>query len=549
MNKRRFLTTLWIGILLVSLVAQAQAQEPAGITGVYPAEGTVGAEVTLTGEGFGEKHGEVLLGEQTCRVLAWNDTEITFLVDKPQQADEYSITVLLQGDKKPAEPVTFDAFTLRRPQITPGELIQDGTTATIVGAFFGDKKGEVRLGYLDGGVEVESAKVRDWSMNAIRFELPDGLTERFILAVRNEVGTGVALYNLGVGMPGSVNPIPDLGGFDSWENASGIYYKGKFYVFDSRYHPGFDDNWRIRAWTFDLAKASFTSISPPEGQTEVPVQPLVIGDTLWVFRTGHRWSENICCVPIFYTTYTYDESTGTGTWDPAGWKEIPTHEIDEKATVAPVYDPATHRISVYYARDGYLVWFKSDDFGAQWSRYVLTKSGAPAVSGKFVHALNWPTPTTTALVAADGQVFTVYDGSFRRSVGPLPPNVSSPLLVDLGDKTALLYKELNTYSIPKITLLDHTTWTWSAPTQLVTLPDTGFPLTSYNFTWAPRAAINLVPNLGGYDRYLYVFYGVHFQELYTEGTWNQWYMHNAGKVQVLGANTTDGQSWPQPDQR
>ena len=549
MIKRRFLTTLWVGILLVSLVAQAQAQAPAGITGVSPAEGTVGAEVTLTGVGFGEKHGEVLLGEQKCRVLDWSDTEITFLVDKPQQADEYSVTVLLQGDKKPVEPVMFDAFTLRRPRITPEELIQDGATATIVGEFFGDKKGEVRLGYLDGGVKVESAKVLDWSMNTIRFELPEELRGRFVLAVRNEVGTGLALYNLGVSMPGSVNPVPDLGGFESWENASGIYYKGKFYVFDSRYHPGFDDNWRIRAWTFDPGDGSFTSISPPEGQTEVPLQPLVIGDTLWVFRTGHRWGENICCVTIWYTTYTYDESTRTGTWDPAGWQEIPTHEIDEKATVAPVYDPATHRISVYYAHDGYLVWFKSDDFGAQWSRYVVPKGGPPAVSGKFVHALNWPTATTTALVAADGQVFTVYDGSLRQFVGQLPPNVASPFLVDLGGKTALLYRDTDTYNIPKITTLDHETWTWSAPKQLVPEPETGFPLTEYDFTWAPRGAINQVPNLGGLDSYLYIFYGVHFRESLSDGTWDRWYMHNTGKVHAVGANITDSQSWLQPGQR
>ena len=40
---------------------------------------------------------------------------------------------------------------MRRPQIAPGELLHDGGTATIVGAFFGDKKGALRLGYPEAG--------------------------------------------------------------------------------------------------------------------------------------------------------------------------------------------------------------------------------------------------------------------------------------------------------------------------------------------------------------------------------------------------------------
>ena len=122
MKKRAFLTTLWIGMLLLGLVSPAQAQEEAVITGVSPVAGTVGTEVTLSGSGFGEKRGEVLLGAEKCKVQAWSDTEITCQVHKAQPPGEYHITVLLQGDKKPAAPLTFSSFAMRRPRIMPGRL-------------------------------------------------------------------------------------------------------------------------------------------------------------------------------------------------------------------------------------------------------------------------------------------------------------------------------------------------------------------------------------------------------------------------------------------
>jgi hypothetical protein len=76
------LTAVWVSILLLSLVSPAQAQ--AAISGVNPQEGTVGTQVTLSGSGFGCKDGEVLLGAEKCKVLAWSDTEILCQAYKPQ---------------------------------------------------------------------------------------------------------------------------------------------------------------------------------------------------------------------------------------------------------------------------------------------------------------------------------------------------------------------------------------------------------------------------------------------------------------------------------
>ena len=70
-----------------------------------------------------------------------------------------------------------NSFTLMAPQITPGDpmqLVKPGEWVTIAGAFFGDKKGEVYL--CDTPGDTVAAKVRDWSMDSISFEIPEGLT-------------------------------------------------------------------------------------------------------------------------------------------------------------------------------------------------------------------------------------------------------------------------------------------------------------------------------------------------------------------------------------
>lgn len=280
--------TKWNFLMAIVLLATlaggsaglAQAQVPVAISAVSPAEGAVGTVVTITGAGFGEKGGEVLLGTDKSRVLSWSDTKIIFMVDKPQHPDEYPVTVLLQGDKNTAEPIMFEGFAIRRPRITSGDLLLDGAAATVVGVFFGDKKGGLRVGYLadeaGGEMVVEDPKILDWSMNTIRFELPGGLTGQFVLAVHNEVGTGLAVLHLAGGMLGSVAPIPDWGGRESWENANGIFYKSlspddNFYIFSNNYNPGYGDNWRIGASILRPSDWTDTSISPPKHETEVPI--------------------------------------------------------------------------------------------------------------------------------------------------------------------------------------------------------------------------------------------------------------------------------------
>jgi hypothetical protein len=536
---------LMVFVLLATLVGgiihPAQAQED--ITGISPAEGTVGTQVTITGAGFGDKHGEVLLGTEKSKVLAWSDTQITFLVDKAQHPDEYAITVLLKSDKKPAEPLTFEAFAIRRPRINSGStsLIRDGNTVTILGQFFGDKKGVLRVGYETGGERVvEDPKILDWSMNTIRFELPAGLTGGFVLAVRSEVGTSLALMTLDGGVVGSVAPPPGWQGGESWENANGVFYKSlsaddNFYVFSDKRNDGYSDNYLLGASRFTAAEGQFFSISPPSAKTQAPIQPLVVKDstgneTMWVFYTGWTWAENTCCQEIWYNTY-YDNGI-QGQW--GSFKTIPNVGIYENNTVAPVYDPRIHRISVYYEYDHKLRWVYTDDFGAHWSDDALVgaEAGGIPIKNNFVNAIYWPSAITTALVASTGQVIAVNNGEYRGSIGDLNDDFWRPSLVDLGGETALLYQNHaggdNTPMMAKLKYATDTdrSWTWTGSTPLVTLPDTGIPLTGYNFQWSPYGAVTKV----GDERRLYVFYGVTLWEAYTEETVNRWYLLDKGPV-------------------
>ena len=59
MNYKTLLSAMWIVVLLLGFASPAQA---GGISDVSPAEGTVGTEVTLSGSGFGQKHGTVMIG-------------------------------------------------------------------------------------------------------------------------------------------------------------------------------------------------------------------------------------------------------------------------------------------------------------------------------------------------------------------------------------------------------------------------------------------------------------------------------------------------------
>ncbi len=185
MSKRRLLVDVWVCFVLLSFLSAAHAD----IFAISPIEGTVGTQLTLSGSGFGGKQGAVLVGDERCKVLDWDNTRIVCLITKPQPPRIYTVTVSVQGNKKRSEPMTFSYFAMRGPRIIPPDppsLALEGDTVILNGAFFGDKNGDVTL--LESGRNIEKAKVVDWTMDTIRFELPRELTGVRILRVSNDEG-------------------------------------------------------------------------------------------------------------------------------------------------------------------------------------------------------------------------------------------------------------------------------------------------------------------------------------------------------------------------
>lgn len=542
-KKWNFLMVLaLLAILVCGSARPAQAQT--GILDVFPRDGTVGTELILTGSGFGWKQGEVLIGAEKCKVLTWSDTEIRCEVFKPQRPDEYLVTVLPQGDKKPAAPMTLSYFYMRRPHITPGVLVRDGDIATVVGKFFGYKKGEVHLAYRDGGIETESLKVLDWSMHSIRFELPGDLTGGFALVVRNEVGQGVALLDLqdGQGLLGDVPNPPGYGDEEAGANSSGVYYKGKFYTFSvEEEYLWQDDNWNIKVRIFNPAIGQFDDLSPkiPKGKTSGTPVPIVIEDDLWVFYVappGTFDSANY----IYYQRFNYNTSTNTGTWI-GGEGQIPDYKTHEECEPGVVYDPVHKRIVVYREYQDKIHWSYSEDKGVSWHHMgqVNAAGGGYSIPNHGPSAIYYyhPTHGTTALVsfidaAGTGWVVMVstVDGTQK---GVVLNNGydwwGRPFLVDLSAGSG----EMNF----AVLYMDHSEWApyvfelhgiWHTAYQAVKFPELDGGA-KYMFAWAPNAAINYLPNSsGGTDRHLYLFYGCDFSASYGNWEYAHWELYDMG---------------------
>ena len=519
MNKRIW-TSMWIAILLLAFMSPVSAQGPAGIAGVDPAEGTVGSLLTVNGAGFGEKRGEVLIGEEKCQVLAWSDAQIVCEVHKPQLAGEYLVTVLLQGDKKPAEPLTYASFTMRRPQLDrEAGAIQDGNVVTIQGAFFGNKKGEVRLGYLDDQIEAESLKVVDWSMNTISFELPEVLPERFVLVVRNDVG---AAYEL-VGFDGMLKyeqPLPGYGNEFGYATASGIYFPrdGKFYVFSVKASCDARTGCEaIRARTITQTATNVTFSGDlggwPGGVTYASVVPLVVGDKLFVFHTGQN-------AGIYFLSY------DGATW--SGWQQIGDLATNKEWEVAPVYNPVTGKLSVYYENSGHLHWTTSSNLGVTWTAGVDV-SPYIAVNGAGLSALHYDgfsrdgRAYDTLVALRDGmgygKVYAVQDGTvLETSLDMIGLQSGRPFLVDLDSQyLAVVYGTGD--HVPTIRLMNKATREWRLGTQL--LP----PMSDshYSFGYDPNLAISVVPDASG-GTVANVFWGYDVDFPYMDHPEHRWMM-------------------------
>lgn len=151
-------------------------------------EGTIGTRITITGPGFGQKKGKVLIGGLTQKIATWTNTSITVMVKKAPLPGETAYDVSIQPKQKGTPRSDLPGgFAVRNPYINP--LTSEthgapGATATIKGKWFGTKKGKLYM-------EDQKCKVTSWTMDPTTGE------SQIVFVVPEKIGAGS--YSLEVG--------------------------------------------------------------------------------------------------------------------------------------------------------------------------------------------------------------------------------------------------------------------------------------------------------------------------------------------------------------
>jgi len=166
-------------------------------TRVNPYEGTIGTVIIISGSDFGTKKGKVLIANVALKILEWAENSIQGQFTRALSPDTYDVVIRPQA--KGVTPITIpNGFTVKAPQIdsldpTTGST---GDEITILGSFFGTKKGKVFL-------DEKSCKIRSWTIDPttgvseIRFVVPKGLSLGIQeLKVINKVGEGIVNFTV-----------------------------------------------------------------------------------------------------------------------------------------------------------------------------------------------------------------------------------------------------------------------------------------------------------------------------------------------------------------
>jgi hypothetical protein len=129
---------------------------------VRPAGGTMGSEIAVTGCGFGDRAGRVLVGEKPCRILDWNESYIRCrLRHRGLSLGSHDVEVI-PCDSEPI--IEEKAFTIMPPDIARVEPSTGSTrdSISVQGLFFGTNRvasrGRVRLGD-------KRCRVNAWTMD------------------------------------------------------------------------------------------------------------------------------------------------------------------------------------------------------------------------------------------------------------------------------------------------------------------------------------------------------------------------------------------------
>jgi hypothetical protein len=205
-----------------------------------------------------------------------------------------------------------------------------------------------------------------------------------------------------------------------------------------------------------------------------------------------------------------------------------------------VYDPANHRLYLYYAKDhkDYLYVVYSDDYGNTWHNPGKVIN-SPIVTSAPSAVLYHDAANHMALLAVKDadkkiRVCRMYLNAVDSSeVLPTPASdtirgYGRPFLTDVGNgKIALMYAAehgdqtyCSNWYIPHIAVMDKATGVWGTPYQAITLPDlaTG----EFQFHWQPNGVMDPTTNT------FWLFYGFEICALYTDSDNNgPWWIFNA----------------------
>lgn len=351
-------------------------------------------------------------------------------------------------------------------------------------------------------------------------------------------------------------------------NARGIAYNGKVYVWSTWFkeRPSIkeqrENQYLIQYRLFENGQLSGAH-HLWGGKSEAKPAPVLVQypnngpQKMFVFVTGQNGN-------IYFTRLNGD------TWEDGDWLRIRDAATgnyistkEESWEVASVYDPTSHSIWVYYAKDynNYLYAAVSGDFGDTWYDYGKVYN-SPIVKSPPGAVPYQDAAGSRALVAVKDadqkiRVCHMYMQSVVSSeVVPTPAsdNIAGygrPFLTDVGNGyLALLYAAehgdqayCSNWYIPHICLFDKATGQWGAPYQATTLPDLGTAQGEFQFHWQPNGVMDPATNT------FWLFYGFELCALYTDNTNDgPWWVFSSiptpGPSVAQGADETAGTRGP-----
>jgi hypothetical protein len=162
---------------------------------ITPEEATIGTETVLSGSKFGNTPGMITIGNVKFKTITWSDSSVRWLMKKPMSPGVYDVTVIPK-EPKGAAPVVFpSSYTVKSPEINSinSNSASIGQTITVMGSYFGSKKGNVYL--VDGSEKRIKCKVGSWTMDSqtndseIVFAIPKKVVSgNYDIQVINKIG-------------------------------------------------------------------------------------------------------------------------------------------------------------------------------------------------------------------------------------------------------------------------------------------------------------------------------------------------------------------------